>query len=297
VYSPLLNRPCPRNSHDNLGAGQRAHERRVAMPPGTFIPKPHRSFRSSLSSTTSDGSGRLLVRKHSVIRQAGLSPIGPKLAERVRSRVWEPVPGGVFPVSLDRDGLVRLCETYRISELSLFGSVVRDDFDPRRSDVDVVVEFLPDTPVRGFGFFDELSIFTLQDALEEMFHRKVDLVRKEGIDRYIRDDVLSRRMVICKSSDDGGVQFMTKRGGPGASSQSGSSAVHGVAGTIDSEPSASSGNRGLLSDPSADRTPRGPGGTDAFVGIDRETASRGLRIIRFVSSRNWAPGSPISSKP
>ncbi|MDA8336385.1 MAG: DUF86 domain-containing protein [Peptococcaceae bacterium] len=103
---------------------------------------------------------------------------------------------GKFPVSFDEKALHRLCEIYRIAELSFFGSVTRSDFDHTRSDVDVLVEFLPDTPAKGYVWFDRLSLFTMEEALAEMLHCKVDLVDKEDLDPYIRDDVVNSRVIV-----------------------------------------------------------------------------------------------------
>ena len=60
---------------------------------------------------------------------------------------------------------------YHITELGLFGSVVRNDFN-RRSDVDILVDF--SQPI-GIEFID------LADELESKLNRKVDLVSKKGI--------------------------------------------------------------------------------------------------------------------
>ncbi len=61
--------------------------------------------------------------------------------------------------------------------MSLFGSVVRDDFDPARSDVDVLVEFAPGrTPCYGF--------IHCREALATLLGRKVDLVT--GVGKYLR---------------------------------------------------------------------------------------------------------------
>jgi uncharacterized protein len=49
------------------------------------------------------------------------------------------MPGRVL---IDREQLGALCRRHHIRKLSLFGSVVRDDFRPD-SDVDVLVEFAP----------------------------------------------------------------------------------------------------------------------------------------------------------
>jgi predicted nucleotidyltransferase len=64
-----------------------------------------------------------------------------------------------------------LMERYHVSELGLFGSVVRDDFTPL-SDVDILVDF--SRPV-GMEFID------LADELESRLNRKVELVSKKGI--------------------------------------------------------------------------------------------------------------------
>lgn len=61
---------------------------------------------------------------------------------------------------------------YHISSIGLFGSVVRDDFSPLNSDVDIIVDFKK--PI-GIEFIE------LADYLEKVFQRKVDLVSKSGI--------------------------------------------------------------------------------------------------------------------
>ncbi len=61
----------------------------------------------------------------------------------------------------------RLCRRHGIQRLALFGSVLRDDFDPE-SDVDVLVEFEPGK-APGFGFFD------VQKELSQLLGRRVDL--------------------------------------------------------------------------------------------------------------------------
>ncbi len=65
-----------------------------------------------------------------------------------------------------------LIEKYAISEIGLFGSVVRDDFSAATSDIDIIVDF--SRPV-GVEFID------LADYLEQKFKRKIDLVSKKGI--------------------------------------------------------------------------------------------------------------------
>lgn len=57
-----------------------------------------------------------------------------------------------LPIRLDREQIAAFCRARGIRKLSLFGSVLRDDFDPSRSEVDVLVEFLPGR-IPGWEFF------------------------------------------------------------------------------------------------------------------------------------------------
>jgi len=74
------------------------------------------------------------------------------------------------------------CRRWKIKELALFGSVLRDDFRPD-SDVDVLVTFEPDA---GITFDNWME---MQDEVEKMFGRKVDLIERKIVERsenYIR---------------------------------------------------------------------------------------------------------------
>jgi uncharacterized protein len=81
-----------------------------------------------------------------------------------------------LPPSLDAPGraaaLSRLCAERGVRRLDLFGSATGSGFDPARSDVDLLVEFAPGSPVRSA--FDFIAF---QDALAVLFGRKVDLVQ------------------------------------------------------------------------------------------------------------------------
>ncbi|MBI2761087.1 MAG: nucleotidyltransferase family protein [Chloroflexi bacterium] len=71
---------------------------------------------------------------------------------------------------------------WRVTELSLFGSVLRNDFRPD-SDIDMLVTFEEDA---AWTLFD---IVTMQDELEDMFGRKVDLGERRWVERsqnYVR---------------------------------------------------------------------------------------------------------------
>lgn len=78
----------------------------------------------------------------------------------------------MHPLIAEHSGrIAALCLRYRVRRLELFGSLLRDDVDPARSDVDLTVEFEPEPTV---GAFDRY--FALKAALEALFQRPVDLV-------------------------------------------------------------------------------------------------------------------------
>jgi predicted nucleotidyltransferase len=64
-----------------------------------------------------------------------------------------------------------------VKRLELFGSGARDDFHPGRSDVDLLVEFLPDYGGRS----PAENYFGLLSALEETLGHRVDLAARRAI--------------------------------------------------------------------------------------------------------------------
>ena len=75
------------------------------------------------------------------------------------------------------DEVRALCEKYSVRKLTIFGSAVKGTFDPEKSDLDFVVEFLPDTKRSGF----DDPYFSLLIGLQEVFGREVDLVERKAI--------------------------------------------------------------------------------------------------------------------
>jgi predicted nucleotidyltransferase len=92
-------------------------------------------------------------------------------------------------VSIPDPELAEICRRYQVRELSLFGSVLRDDFRDD-SDIDVLVEFESDAAI---GFF-ELS--RLQRELTALIGRPVDVVSKRGLNPVIRNPVLAAAVVL-----------------------------------------------------------------------------------------------------
>ena len=93
-------------------------------------------------------------------------------------------------IEIPHDGIVQFCHKWKVKELSLFGSVLRDDFRPD-SDVDVLVEFELESPWSLFDFVD------MMDELKAIFGRKVDLVEKGGLrNPFRRHSILTTREVV-----------------------------------------------------------------------------------------------------
>jgi uncharacterized protein len=87
-----------------------------------------------------------------------------------------------LPVAIERETLEQFCQRWHIVEMSLFGSVLRDDFHDD-SDVDVLVSFDPQVK------FSLADLMAMQEEIETLFGRRVDLIRRSGIERsrnYIR---------------------------------------------------------------------------------------------------------------
>ncbi len=86
--------------------------------------------------------------------------------------------------------IAAFCSKWKVRELALFGSVLREDFSSR-SDVDVLVALDGDAPWSLFDWIDML------DELKEIFGRKVDLVEESGLrNPFRRRHILAEREVI-----------------------------------------------------------------------------------------------------
>ena len=96
-------------------------------------------------------------------------------------------------IGVDREKIAAFCSRWKIVELSLFGSVLTDDFGPE-SDIDVLVTFGPEA---HWGLFDMVH---MQEELRGIFGREVDLVSRGGIEgsrNYLRREaILSAAEVI-----------------------------------------------------------------------------------------------------
>jgi predicted nucleotidyltransferase len=90
-------------------------------------------------------------------------------------------------LEIPKDALADFCRRHGVRRLSLFGSILRDDFQPD-SDIDVLVEFHPGTRVG-------LRFFAMERELSQLLGRKVDLNTPGFLSRYFRDEVLQEAVV------------------------------------------------------------------------------------------------------
>ena len=80
-----------------------------------------------------------------------------------------------------------------VASLALFGSVARDEGSPD-SDVDLLVEFAPSARIGLFRFLD------VQEYLEHLLGRRVDLVVRDALKHQIRDEVLREAVPVIRRS-------------------------------------------------------------------------------------------------
>jgi len=96
-----------------------------------------------------------------------------------------------LPIPTDR--IAGLCRRWKVKELALFGSVLRDDFRPD-SDVDLLVDFLPDETWSLFDLMD------MRSELAKLLGRQIDLVEKQAVEQspnwIRRGHILENQRVI-----------------------------------------------------------------------------------------------------
>ena len=92
--------------------------------------------------------------------------------------------------------IVDFCRRWKIKELALFGSALRNDFDPD-SDVDILVTFAPDA---DWGLFDQLQ---MEIELSELLERRIDLFTREAVEQnhnWIRRQEILRTAEVLYAS-------------------------------------------------------------------------------------------------
>jgi predicted nucleotidyltransferase len=93
-------------------------------------------------------------------------------------------------IRIPRKKIAEFSRRWKVTEFSLFGSVLREDFRPD-SDVDVLVTFAPNA---------EISLFDLVQMkldLEKLFHRPVDVIEKDALENPFRKrEILRTAQVV-----------------------------------------------------------------------------------------------------
>jgi predicted nucleotidyltransferase len=84
--------------------------------------------------------------------------------------------------------IAAFCRKHHIRRLAVFGSALRDDFEPD-SDVDVLVEFEP-------GHVPGLEFVAIADELEELVGRRVDLLTPRMLSRWMRPHVMREARLL-----------------------------------------------------------------------------------------------------
>jgi uncharacterized protein len=100
---------------------------------------------------------------------------------------------GIPAFILDRSAdLAALCQRRHARQLDLFGSAVRQDYAPERSDLDFIVSFNTLAPADYADAF-----FSLKQDLETLFHRPVDLLTEHALrNPHLRDRVNAERLTV-----------------------------------------------------------------------------------------------------
>jgi hypothetical protein len=93
----------------------------------------------------------------------------------------------MIQIALPEAKVSEFCRKWKIAEFALFGSVLREDFRPG-SDIDVLVSFEPRAQ------WSLMDVVEMQDELETILGRRVDLVERRAIERS--ENYIRRRYIL-----------------------------------------------------------------------------------------------------
>ena len=91
------------------------------------------------------------------------------------------------PSQFSTGALAKLCRKWRIREVALFGSALRDDFGPD-SDLDLLVTFEDNAP---WSLWD---VIAAEQEFEDVLGRKVDLVERSTVEQS--ENWIRRRSIL-----------------------------------------------------------------------------------------------------
>lgn len=88
--------------------------------------------------------------------------------------------------------VIEICRRHHVRRLEVFGSATGKDFDPARSDVDLIVHFDAQARARLFDAY-----FDLKEELEALFGRRVDLLTSAPVrNPYLRESIERSRQTL-----------------------------------------------------------------------------------------------------
>ncbi len=91
-----------------------------------------------------------------------------------------------------RQAIAELCARYGVARLEAFGSALRDDFRPGKSDVDLLVEFAPMPPYARVDAY-----FGLRDELRGLLGQEIDLVMTGAVKNpYLARDIECTKQLL-----------------------------------------------------------------------------------------------------
>ena len=95
-------------------------------------------------------------------------------------------------ITANKDRVIEICRRRHVRRLEVFGSATTTDFDPKRSDVDLIVDFDEDAREQLLD-----SYFGLKEDLEALFGRPVDLLTSAPIrNPYLRESIDGSRQTL-----------------------------------------------------------------------------------------------------
>ncbi len=93
-------------------------------------------------------------------------------------------------VNISEEQLTAFCRDWKVKELALFGSILREDFGPH-SDIDILVTFQPEATWSLWDLVD------MRDRLRDLFGREIDLIEKEALrNPFRRHEILKTHKVV-----------------------------------------------------------------------------------------------------
>ena len=99
-------------------------------------------------------------------------------------------------INVSQKEIINFCKQNQIQELSVFGSVLREDFN-KTSDIDFLVVFNPQIKL------SLMDLVSIQYQLEDKIGRKVDLIEKRSIEKshnwIRRQNILDTAIIIYES--------------------------------------------------------------------------------------------------